>query len=41
MRCALEDIEPPIWREIALINTTTLPERNLAMILRHRADTVY
>jgi hypothetical protein len=26
LRITLEDIEPPIWREIALIDTTTLPE---------------
>jgi hypothetical protein len=26
LRITLEDIEPPIWREIALIDSTTLPE---------------
>lgn len=26
LRITLEDIEPPIWREIALLDTTTLPE---------------
>ena len=26
LRIMLEDIEPPIWREIALMDTTTLPE---------------
>ena len=26
LRITLDDIEPPIWREIALLDTTTLPE---------------
>ena len=26
LRITLEDIEPPIWREISLLDTTTLPE---------------
>ena len=26
LRITLEDIDPPIWREIALLDTTTLPE---------------
>jgi Plasmid pRiA4b ORF-3-like protein len=26
LRITLEDIEPPIWREIAVLDTTTLPE---------------
>jgi hypothetical protein len=26
LRLTLEDIEPPIWREIALLDSTTLPE---------------
>lgn len=26
LRITLEDIEPPIWREIALLDSTTLPE---------------
>jgi hypothetical protein len=33
LRITLEDIEPPIWREIALIDTTTRPELHRAMQL--------
>lgn len=33
LRITLEGIEPPIWREIALIGTTTLPELHRVMQL--------
>ncbi len=31
LRITLEDIEPPIWREIALLDSTTLPELHRAI----------